>query len=355
MKTVASILLAILAPVVANSVWGQSYSIIDIGQGSAYGMNNSGQVVGMDNSAQSFLYSNGVLTEIPAPVSNVTPDQGTVISLTFAFGINNAGKVTGQFYQLTLPNNGASSIVQDAFLYANGSTTDLGNLGGATSNGWSINDRGEISGSSDLPNGDKHASIFAHGTITDLGTLGGTTSSGGGINLHDQVVGDSATSNGDTHAFLYSDRLMEDIGTLGGHYSTASSINDHGQITGGFTLLGEAVQDAFLYSHGKMRDLGNLGGGYGLGEAINATGEIVGSSTTTSGDYHAFLYSHGHMVDLNTLTTGTLATYVTLSGATAINDRGWIAADGIDSRTGQGHAYLLKLVNDCRVDHGGIK
>jgi hypothetical protein len=54
------------------------------------------------------------------------------------------------------------------------------------------------------------------------------------------------------------------------------------------------------------------------------------------------------MIDLNTLDVGSpLAVYVTLTEAVDINDNGWIVANGIDSRTGNTHAYLLKPDRDC--------
>jgi len=53
------------------------------------------------------------------------------------------------------------------------------------------------------------------------------------------------------------------------------------------------------------------------------------------------------MKDLNSLIEpgGPLAQYVTLTEAAAINDNGWIVADGIDSRTGDTNAYLLQAVS----------
>jgi hypothetical protein len=36
-----------------------------------------------------------------------------------------------------------------------------------------------------------------------------------------------------------------------------------------------------------------------------------------------------------------IAAYVILDSGKAINDNGWIVANGVDSRTGKTHAYLL--------------
>jgi probable HAF family extracellular repeat protein len=105
-----------------------------------------------------------------------------------------------------------------------------------------------------------------------------------------------------------------------------------------------AASHAFLYNNGSLQDLGTLGGTGSAALGINASGEIVGKSATT-GDLaqHAFLYTNGQMYDLNALDTSSpLATYVTLTQGTAINTQGWIVADGVDSRTGQQHGYLLE-------------
>jgi hypothetical protein len=46
------------------------------------------------------------------------------------------------------------------------------------------------------------------------------------------------------------------------------------------------------------------------------------------------------MRDLNSLIDPAMATYVTLFSGKGI-DAGWIVANGIDSRTGETHAYQL--------------
>ena len=55
--------------------------------------------------------------------------------------------------------------------------------------------------------------------VTDLGTLGGDSSDGYAINDSGQVAGFSDTSADEFHAFLYSDGVMQDLGTLGGPFS----------------------------------------------------------------------------------------------------------------------------------------
>lgn len=95
---------------------------------------------------------------------------------------------------------------------------------------------------------------------------------------------------------------------------------------------------AFLYSNGHMTDLGSVPGFFysSSGEGINNAGQVVGELfgfDTHYGENDASVYSNGHMTDLNNLIDPSLG--ITLTGATAINDKGQIAADS-DYR-----AYLL--------------
>jgi probable HAF family extracellular repeat protein len=93
-------------------------------------------------------------------------------------------------------------------------------------------------------------------SVTDLGTLGGPYTEGFGLNNTGQVTGHSSTSDGAQHAFLYSNGQMTDLGTLGdsNSYSFGVSINNAGQVTG-YADTPTGPWHAFLYSNGQMRDL----------------------------------------------------------------------------------------------------
>jgi probable HAF family extracellular repeat protein len=51
-------------------------------------------------------------------------------------------------------------------------------------------------------------------SVTDLGTLGGGTSNGQGINASGQVTGEAMTTGGVVHAFLYANRVMRDLNSM---------------------------------------------------------------------------------------------------------------------------------------------
>jgi len=179
--------------------------------------------------------------------------------------------------------------------------------------------------------------------MTDLGTLGGATSKGYGVNASGQVTGESVTTGDVLHAFLYTPgRRMTDLGTLGGATSKGYGVNASGQVTGESVTTG-GVFHAFLYTPGRgMIDLGTLGGATSTGYGINGRGQITGDSITADGATHGFLYANGIMRDLNSMIDPAIAAHVTLTSGKGINDDGWIVANGIDSRTGNTHVYLLR-------------
>lgn len=219
-------------------------------------------------------------------------------NFTQGYAINNSGQITGQSH-LT------GGVERRPFVYSGGSMTDLGTLGGTNTIGRGINDSGQVVGFSAV-SGDNptHAFFYTESTgMTDLGTLGGDISQALDINNSGQVVGfSSLTGSTPLHAFLYTESDgMTDLGTLGGAGSFARGINDSGQIVGNSNIASGQFH-AFSYTESDgMTDLGTLGGAISSAESINNSGQIVGSSSTLGGETHAFMYTGGGMIDLGTL------------------------------------------------------
>ena len=119
--------------------------------------------------------------------------------------------------------------------------TDLGILpGGSFSDAWGINASGQIVGSWETNDGNQnpHAFLYSNGTMTDLGTLPGYMqgSQAFGINDAGQVVGVAYPAAWEPTAFLYSNGTMTSLGTLpGGSYSEAYAINAAAKWSAGLT------------------------------------------------------------------------------------------------------------------------
>jgi probable HAF family extracellular repeat protein len=317
--------------------------------------------------------------------------------------------------------------------------TDLGSLGGGVTHGLAINVSGQVTGDSVLSQlvqvpcppqkyggpqkcfaHPDHAFVWSNGTMTDLGTLGGNFSQGVAINGSGEVVGSSAGKNpGPGSAFLSNGHSMKALSAP----AVAYGINDSGQIVGqcrdsmllqsyacvvsngAITALPESNPDieclyintipplipaavainnngqvlgncfesagglAVVWTNDTPTVLPTLGGGSSSGTAISSNGQVAGTSQTSTGAEDGFVWSNGTITDLGSsfspaavndsgvivggqfvYSNGTLQNLNTLipagsgyqiQNATGINDNGQIVANADDTATGQTHALLL--------------
>lgn len=134
--------------------------------------------------------------------------------------------------------------------------TILSSLGGNRSIGNSINNRGWVSGFSNLSgNQNRHAMLWRHGFALDLGTLGGPNSN---ItwpvkNNNGTLIGISQTSTPDP---------LGESWSCSAFFAPATST--------GYTCLG------FVWENGQMKSLPTLGGNNGFAAGANKHGQIVG-------------------------------------------------------------------------------
>ncbi|PSB02296.1 DUF3466 family protein [Merismopedia glauca] len=325
-KTVQTMLWFVLLS--ANAANAQTlYTVTDLtpnsgpNQSYANAINDDGRVTGYISPSQTFVYYNGITTLIDPPGGKV------------ATAINAKGQLTG-----TLSVGGLSH----AFLYTNGTTVDLGTLGGNQSWGYGINYKAQVTGWAALPSGHSRAFITNNGQMTNLGVLpGGSNSWGFAINNKGQVTGYSDTTNngGGFNAFVTIDGVMKDLGKGIGY-----AINDSGAVAGKI-WAGDGTRNyyhAFVTRNGSVVDIGKLGIS-SEARGINNSGQVVGffdnPYTGSYKDRRAFVTIGGVMKDLNQLIPADSGWH--LIQALDVNKSGQIVGWGINP-SGHTHAFLLK-------------
>lgn len=255
------------------------------------------------------------------------------------YGLNDKGEVVGRSRGPELTDGSRGEV--HSFYYSNGNMKDLGTLGGDEAYGRGINNNGQIVGNArfEPDNTNFHAFVYENNTLKDLGTLGGkgVHSRAEAINEKGQIVGWSDTDDvgASTQAYLYEKGTMKGLGTLGGQHSNAFDINNNGLIVGTASKADTAEFHAFSYQNDLMTDLGTLateGTGFSEARGVNDLGQIVGYSMTDGGAFHAFLYENGTMNDLGSLHDDAYAN--------AINNKGQIVGDlRVDARREDAFLY----------------
>jgi|CXWL01.1.fsa_nt_gi probable HAF family extracellular repeat protein len=267
---------AVSIPATASAGWSiREISFKDFNNNhvdaAAFDINNVGQVTGI---YQGFPGQKAFIVGPDGSVGETT--LGTIGGKSsVAFGINDSGQVVG-----------SSNESGHAFITGPDGvgTTDLGTLGGYYSGGYGINNSGQAAGYSYTSKSSSNYHAFITGPngegMTDLGTLtgGSEDSFAYGINDAGQVVGNSGN-----HAFITGPNGsgMIDLGAFGGINSIATAINNSGQAVG-YTL--SPFVHAFQYNYGEMIDLSKLEEVVAAGwtnlltaEGINDYGQIVGA------------------------------------------------------------------------------
>ena len=270
---------------------------------------------------------------------------------TVANGINNSGQVVGSSYL-------SDNATYHAFLYSEGTMTDLGTLIGPTNNSVAnaINDNGQVVGESDAfyatENGiTSYAFLYSGGTMSELSlpeVCGGPdNSSANGININGQAVGGIRYGCNDFGVLYSGGTYSFFVGGPNFGVSCAYGINNNGQFVGELWttnaphLARGVVDEAFLLSTNSSSwatpiffGLGGFSPDISCAYAINNSGQVVGGSYLSDNvTYHAFLYSGGTMTDLGTLGGDTSCAY-------SINTNGQIVGLSFLSDNVTCHAFL---------------
>jgi len=284
------------------------YQITDLGtlggSSTAFGINNSGQVVGI-SVIDAATGSYHAFRTAPNSAINPTTDDlggltltcnGGTFSGSYAAGIDRSGRVVGHtLARLSPEGHSGCSTSYRGFRTAPNSPINpaADDLVGNSTEANGINSSGQVVGIITFAFGSGFFHAFRtapnsaiNPATDDLGTLGGNRSSAYGVNDSGQVVGLGDTANGLIHAFRTAPNsainpATDDLGTLGGTFSSATGINSSGQVVGSTYTGGNSTFHAFVHMAGVMYDLNNLipsSPGWELSSAlgINDAGQIVG-------------------------------------------------------------------------------
>jgi probable HAF family extracellular repeat protein len=268
----------------------------------------------------------------------------------------------------------------------------LDSLGGGSSAGFSINNRGWVAGRSNLPDNQiRHATLWRDGVLTDLGTLGDPEKRNSVVrwpvkSVRGLITGISQTDEPDPYnenwscsaffpaatgtgyrclGFKWQKGEMTPLPTLGGTHGFAAGANNAGRIVGWAETKVEDPENCeppqrfqflpVVYGprDDQIRALPLLAGdSSGAATAINDRGQIVGISGICDqavGRFtarHAVLWDKGEVIDIGNL--GGVAWHT----PNAINRHGEVvgfsnfsAADGGEYHP---HAFLWKEEDGIR-------
>ncbi|HTH48404.1 MAG TPA: immunoglobulin domain-containing protein, partial [Candidatus Limnocylindria bacterium] len=358
-------LASVLACASLTGALAATYTVTDLGTGTASDINSSGHVVGTTAEPQAFYYNGAVSHNIDIPLGDLPFGGGPVsatnsqaiaindsdlvldtgyygigsavglysgatgthlgyLSLPGPLGINNAGTMVGWG-----PDGPFQDLEFGKVLFPDGSTYGygLGEVGDPKSLGfcrlYAINEANLAVGAAGVQVGKSRGSRPFDGLHLEVNLIRAAVFRTNGFEFID-------TRDGGTNIL--------DPGLPANHLSDAYSINASGHAVGEMSLTaGSALKHAFRYTGGGLEDLGTLGGTSSSAYDLNATDQVVGTSTTASGEAHAFVWQGGVMTDLNTLLPS--GSGWVLTRANAINDLGQIVGTGI--LNGTAHAFLL--------------
>lgn len=239
----------------------------------AFGINDLGELVGFaengirDSSCatatpyQVFQFQ-AVKWEPNGEIVELSPLKRAGDTVAFAMGVNDLGQVVGSSGTCAtqglppLNVNGLHAVLWER----DGTPVYLGTLGDdmntASNNASSINNLGQVVGTSQFTDGTVHSFFWSKATgMQGLEPLPGAFATVAGccrtINDHGEIVGFAFDSAG-PHAVVWIDKKIRDLNTLIPADSplyllNASSINDSGEITGQACVLPDcSVLHAFL-------------------------------------------------------------------------------------------------------------
>lgn len=256
-------------------------------------------------------------------------DLGPLPRHTVPLGLNAGGALVGTSQDAPYCGYGSPPACRSgprhAYLWQPGKLTLLGSLGGADSQAWAINDRGQVVGSSETANGKSHAFLWQNGKLTDLGTGRGTESDASAINNRGQILEDITVGKTDQTVLWQHGKTTPIASFRNCEWAT---FNDRGQVLGQCPKHGSIR--GLLWTNGRTTDLGADSQDGPM--AINNRGDVIESLRASEESSRGILWRDGQKIDLGSL--GGPQTF-----PVALNESDEVV--GISSVPGRDHGFLV--------------
>ncbi len=256
--------------------------------GAAYGINDSGKIVGGYNNTNVMEYTSDHGFELKGDKYS-TINYPSALQ-TDAFGINKSGEIVGSFVD--------SSENVHGFKLAGGTYTQLDYPGAYFTAAVGINVSGEIVGTyAASPSDDLTGFLLSSGTYTSISAPGSYDTEAVGLNKYGVVAGYYSDSSTNIHGFTYDKGTLTTIDYGNGNPNTyLSGIDDSGAVVGGYgtwetiNSVPYAWQHGFLYSSGTFNTFDAPFGDVQVTTpwGMNNKGEIVGGYVDSQGMNYGF-------------------------------------------------------------------
>jgi uncharacterized membrane protein len=213
---------------------------------------------------------------------------------TFAFGINNAGDIVGDY---TVDGNETHG-----FLLSGGYYTTIDYPGATFTFLFGINDVGQIVGSAAGRSGElKRGFVYeiATQTFTDFAFPGAERTQAYGLNNAGDVVGSYEVLHQQLvpRGFVFSGGTYSSLNVPASGSTELTGINDDGEIVGFATFDRGLVVESAVYFDGEFTKIG-LPASVVYANGINGSGAVVGHFISSDGEAVGFVFENGAITRL---------------------------------------------------------
>jgi probable HAF family extracellular repeat protein len=228
--------------------------------------------------------SGSLQTGAPKMVGFVRKPSGTTTTFlingqpNLANKINNYGTVVGSYFP------SASSLNQQGYKrYSNGSVVTLKGPNGARQTiAYGINNAGKIVGNYVTTTSVQKGFTYLNGAYTTFYHSGWSFLEPHAINKQGVIVGDYLDSSSKTHGFAYSNGQWVTVNVPGASDTVILGINDWGSMVGWYLPQGSSTSRGFLYKNGSFSTVEYAGKPSFNVFGINNLGHIYGDASGTS-------------------------------------------------------------------------